>query len=323
MSDYYETDYDSSYYERELRRREFRNVVKKRRRKAFFALFALIIAAGGIITCMFFGLKYIFENNLLSDSSEYIEDIQGSRLSVCYNIYGGEGSEGSYSGTGAYGESGENGLGEYFAGISAEGSADVAAAGSDSSLSPYEPVYDQGLIIVDAGHGGEDGGAVSSYSNESTINLDIAYWLKEELLNRGYSVYMTRIDDTFVGLNARATLANAQTDALAMVSIHQNAYPEDTTVRGVEAHTYEREGCGELGALLSKHVATAVSATDRGVFYHSNLVVTSKTTMPSVIIECGYMTNDEEAYLLTQQDYQIKIARGIADALDEFIKTFY
>lgn len=321
MSDYQQTDYDGSYYERELRRREFSRNVKKRRRKAVFTLVIICIVTIGAAICLAFGIKELSSLNFKSKGNNYVEDAPSIRLSVCYNEYasGPENIESAHVDNQPINEN--IGSEQQISNSDINNSNDSVTNSYASNA--YQPVYDKGLIIIDAGHGGEDGGASCEFATESELNLEIAYWAKEELMSRGYMVYMTRIDDTFVGLNARANLANNQDSALAMVSIHQNAYPEDTSVCGVESHTYDRDGCKELGELLSKHVAESVGIQDRGVYFHSNLVVTSKTTMPSVILECGYLTNDEEAMDLTRQDYQINIARGIANAIDEFINKFY
>lgn len=181
----------------------------------------------------------------------------------------------------------------------------------------------KGLVILDAGHGGYDGGATCDNGLEKDINLSLSLKAKEELVKRGYDVFLTRPEDEFVGLNKRAELANNQSDALCMVSIHQNSvdgYPE---VSGIEAWTYERGGCIELAEILVNKVSEATGAKNRGSFFRTNLVVTSKTTMPSVIIECGYLSNPDEALLLTTDDYQRLIVNGIADSVEEFISTYY
>ena len=122
---------------------------------------------------------------------------------------------------------------------------------------------------------------------------------------------------------ALLTTANATDSPLALVSIHQNSiegYPE---VCGIEAWTYDRSGCNELAEALSRNVSLETGAENRGVHHKTNLVVTSKTTMPAVIIECGYMSNPNELTLLQTENYQLKIAAGIANAVDEFVEDYY
>lgn len=196
----------------------------------------------------------------------------------------------------------------------------------DTEKDPDSYLYDgvvpgsRGLVIIDAGHGGYDGGAVANGVTEKDVNLSIAYWLKDELTRRGYSIYMTRTDDDFVGLTTRANRANAQDNPVCLISVHQNSIDESSSVHGVEAWTYKREGCTELGDAVCDGVSKRTGAQNRGTNYRTNLVVTSKTTMPAVIVECGYLTNPEEAEMLSEDDYQIKIAKGIADGIDTFSK---
>ncbi len=176
----------------------------------------------------------------------------------------------------------------------------------------------KGLVIVDAGHGGYDGGAVANGLVEKEINLSIAYWLKDELELRGYSVYMTRTNDDFVALTERASLANSQDSPKCLVSVHLNSVDESSQVKGIEAWTYDRDRCTELGDIICETVSKRTEAQNRGTHYRTNLVVTSKTTMPAVIVECGYITNPDEAAKLSTDDYQIMVAKGIADGVDKF-----
>ena len=83
--------------------------------------------------------------------------------------------------------------------------------------------FTEGLVIVDAGHGGYDGGAEGNGVLEKDVNLEISYKLKDELILRGYNVKMTRSDDSFVGLTQRASIANAQDEPVCLISIHQNS----------------------------------------------------------------------------------------------------
>ena len=184
----------------------------------------------------------------------------------------------------------------------------------------HETKTARGYVVVDAGHGGMDCGAVKGEELfEKDINMSIAVKVRDRLLKLGYKVYMTRTDDSFIGLNERATKAN-KTGADVLVSIHLNSYPDVESVSGIEAWTYkDRKGCPELAEVLSDSVSKATGAKNRGVSFAKNLVVTSKTTMPAVIIECGYISNDREAGLLQTEDYQNKIALSVAEAVDTFL----
>lgn len=199
------------------------------------------------------------------------------------------------------------------------GEAEADDENSRTSSGGYEKPSYKGLVIIDAGHGGYDGGTSNGDVCEKDVNLDIAYWTKEALELKGYEVYMTRTDDSFVGLSKRATLANEHPEAICFVSIHQNSIDGHSEIRGVEGWTHQREGCEELAAALSAEVSKATGAQDRGVAFRTALVVCRDTKMPAAIVECGYMSNKEECDNLGSTDYQTKIANGIVNGIESFV----
>lgn len=209
--------------------------------------------------------------------------------------------------------------------LPSEGTTDDFSFESISSLEIKADNYvaNRGLIIIDAGHGGKDSGTVNFGICEKNINLNIALYLETILKARGYSVYMIREDDEYVLLEERAKMANNCENPLCMISIHQNCFDDDDSIHGTETWTFKRSGCIEFGKILCTKVAEAIGFDDRGINYKTNLIVTSKTTMPSVILECGYLSNEEEAGKLNTLSLQLKIARASADAIDEFTETYY
>lgn len=293
---------------KELLRRKFK---RRLRIKRFIAAFILLLIFALIVGGICFLAVTLIKNYRKSsnDASTYKYENDRTQLVIVDNVFS---------------ESERRELFPYeFTDSETNEAETVTLPEEDSDNTDITQYTGSGLIIIDAGHGGKDGGTTNNLCDEKDINLEIAYWLKEELELRGYSIFMTRTDDTYIDVNKRASIANSQNNPLAMVSIHQNACEESDEVHGVEAWTYERKGCIELAKLLSEKVSEAVGAVNRGANYRTNLVVTSKTTMPSVIIECGYMSNPEEAQKLTEEDYQVKLARGIANALDDFINSYY
>ena len=184
----------------------------------------------------------------------------------------------------------------------------------DSRTEKYKNIIpgSKGLVIVDAGHGGYDGGADGHGLQEKDVNLKISYLLKDELELRGYSVKLTRPDDEFVGLTQRASIANALDNPLCFVSIHQNSLDEsEGSASGMESWTYDREGCEELGNAIVEAASQKTGARNRGTHFRKNLVVTSKTTMPAIIFECGYLTDAAEAEKLADENYcMLKIGRA-------------
>lgn len=304
----YNDDLNEYDLERQRLRKKFKRRLRFRRFLAAFILLLIIALIGGGIWLL---ISKLVSNHKVSvfNATSYVYDKNALEVAVVDNVF-----------TAAE-------LKEYF-GIEVEQPFDpfekLEAEVKDTYVDTYVPSGDRsGLIIVDAGHGGKDSGTFNDLGLEKDINLEIAYWLKEELEHRGYTVYMTRTDDTYIGLQKRANLANEQNNPLAMVSIHQNSVEDFEEASGVEAWTYDRKGCRELAQCLVDEVSKASGANNRGVFYRTNLVVTSKTTMPSVIVECGYMSNTYDSAKLVDEDYQVSLARGIANALDAFIDSYY
>lgn len=296
-------DERDSYEEYLAQKRAYVKRRKKKKLKRFFAVvrivlvFALLLCLlAGLIVLAVKGISKLVGNRHIFSESEYVADIPSVELEEIINVFPTDAV-----------------------------SADTNTTHNDIVEDTTENVQTslRGTIIVDAGHGGYDPGATNEFGNESDINFAIAKMVRDKLEDKGYTVYMTRTDDSFVGLNERAKKANSQDNPLALVSIHQNICEEDESVSGIEALTYKRNGCGELAELLTFHTSEAVGVKDRGTQYKTNLVVTSKTTMPAVIIECGFLSNPTEASMLITEDYQAKLSAGIVNALIEFINSYY
>jgi N-acetylmuramoyl-L-alanine amidase len=180
-------------------------------------------------------------------------------------------------------------------------------------------------VAIDAGHGGEDTGAIGySGSYEKDFNLSIALKVATKLKAHGVDVLMTRTQDSTVSLDDRTNMAN-DAGADVFVSIHQNSYV-DTSVsppkypQGIETYSYPGSTAGAL--LASKLQSNAIkntNAVDRGT-KTANFHVVRETNMPAALIECGFITNpDEEARLITDSYKDImaySITCGILDYLN-------
>ena len=316
---------DDDYYDRrdeaELRK-QFR---RRLRLKRFLA--ALILLLGIALVCFLLfllgkGVVSFFKSG--SSGSEYVEEVPGVQLEVVDNVFTPEDLIrlfGKADSTDTTDTVDDNSQARTGTGDTADNTDQTGNTDTDGTTDTERHL---GLIAIDAGHGGMDSGTYNGEILEKNINLQIALKLRDELKSRGYSVYMTRDDDTYVGLQKRAELVNSQDNVLAFVSVHQNAVDSDKNkIYGIEGWTYKREGCGELAELVVNHVCEVTGAKNRGYAFKTNLVVTSKTTMPAVLLECGFLSNDDECAKLASDDYQKLIARGIADAIDEFTKTYY
>jgi len=186
-------------------------------------------------------------------------------------------------------------------------------SGTDSFAAPGY----KGLIVIDPGHGGYDSGCLSSTRYEKDLDLEIALLVSQSLKDSGYDVYLTREDDSFVGINDRADLANACEDAIALISIHQNS-SDTSTDEGVEVWTDSDEKSGQLAQLIVDEVAAQTNAVNGGVKLKNNLVICEKAQMPAVILVCGYLSNRSEANKLDQTNYQEKIAAAVTTAVNGF-----
>ncbi|MCM1044230.1 MAG: N-acetylmuramoyl-L-alanine amidase [Candidatus Gastranaerophilales bacterium] len=182
------------------------------------------------------------------------------------------------------------------------------------------------LIVVDAGHGGEDEGCARNGVREKDINLQIACLLQEKLTDMGYQVLMTRDADSAVSLDERVAAANGA-GADLYVSIHQNAC-EVQDPKGMEVWYCTQGKGGEserLARLLNKFVIQSAGMEDRGICETDTLRVLRESTMPACLVETGFLSNPSERAELEDKAYQDKIASGIADAIELYFfpKTMY
>ena len=176
------------------------------------------------------------------------------------------------------------------------------------------------LIVIDAGHGDFDSGSENLGYFEKDINLELALKLEHALKEEGYAVIMTRNDDSFLELYERSDLAN-KAKADLFISIHQNSYMEDSSVNGIEVYYNSEKSTDdeELAQSIQDSLINETRAIDRGVRAGNGLVVIRETTMPSVLIETAYISNKNELLLITSDNYQDKVIRGIITGIEEFL----
>lgn len=201
-------------------------------------------------------------------------------------------------------------------------------------------VVEPPAIVIDAGHGGVDGGTVGHGLIEKNQALAIARKVRDELERRGRRVLMTREDDTTLGLKSRSTFANRKAGRL-MVSVHLNAGP--ASVSGIETFYSEPKALTTAAALrmafpvppgtelrdrrhilLAERVQAAVCAAtgarDRGTKNRPELSVTRHTECPAVLVECGFVSHPGEAARIATTSYQRKLAVGIADGIEAYLE---
>ncbi len=175
------------------------------------------------------------------------------------------------------------------------------------------------LVVLDAGHGDGDPGAISKITGrkEKDFNLSMVLKIAKALENiPNLQVKLTRQDDTFVELNERADFAN-RLNADVFVSIHANSFNKDT-VSGTETY-YSRDESRALADILHSRTLPATGFNDRGV-RKNDLRVTLRTVMPAVLCEIGYLSSPEEEAALFTEKLQLQTAEAIAAGIREYLQ---
>lgn len=173
-------------------------------------------------------------------------------------------------------------------------------------------------VVLDAGHGGEDPGAVQGDAVEKEITLEIAKMTKDLLEESGYKVAMTREEDNRVELGSRAKFANKR-NAKVFVSIHCNA-SENHKGNGIETYYTEQKGLKDklLAEMIQSAVMEQTDALDRGI-KTADYTVIVRTNMPAALIEVGFLTDEAEKEMLQGKEYQQKLAKGIAEGIRRYL----
>ncbi|MBW8350278.1 N-acetylmuramoyl-L-alanine amidase [Bacillus sp. IITD106] len=188
------------------------------------------------------------------------------------------------------------------------------------SESQYDPSLKK-KIVIDAGHGGKDSGAIGNGFFEKNIALDIAkkveYYLNTYYL--GHEVRLTRSDDTFLELKDRANIAN-RWGADVFVSIHLNSF--DSKTSGYEDYRHSKKTDGVLlQNIMHKHIAPIYSSNgikDRGE-KKADFAVLRETNMPAILTENGFIDNSGDMALIKQEWFRNLIAKAHADGIAEFL----
>lgn len=190
------------------------------------------------------------------------------------------------------------------------------------------PTKKKELIVLDAGHGGKDTGTKSDKNNylEKERTLKTAKIVKNYLEELGYTVSLTRSDDTFVPLTERAEIAN-ELNASLFVSIHFN-HCESPEVQGIEIFYYKDEknpfsarllASKKLGEEVLARITKHTGASSRGV-KKANFAVVRETKMPAILIEGGFLSNSEERAKIKDDPYLCFLGWAIARGIDQYLQ---
>lgn len=188
----------------------------------------------------------------------------------------------------------------------------------NSTLTFVKYRAEENLIVLDAGHGGLDGGAVSAGEEiiEKDIVLKITSMVAEKLKQKGFNVYNLRQEDVFLGLRERTDIAN-HLGADSVISIHINSF-DDTSVNGTLT-MYKTSV--DLARSIQKNLVSSLMSTDMGLVQMMDRAILNGAEMDSVIVEMGFLTNPIEAEKLNSEEYQEKAASGIADGIEEYYRN--
>lgn len=179
------------------------------------------------------------------------------------------------------------------------------------------------VIVLDAGHGGFDPGKVGvNGALEKDINLSIVKKLESLLKEEGFTVYLTRETDTLLApANSSSKKKDDMIARIEMVtklnpfftiSIHQNSFP-DASVCGPQVFYYkDSEESATMARVIQDVLNTQLaSPKKREPQSNTNYYLLTRTPTPTVIVECGFLSNPTEADLLTQEEYQSRVANSI------------
>lgn len=197
-----------------------------------------------------------------------------------------------------------------------------------------QPPEGECCVIIDPGHGGEDGGAISCTGKpESTFNLEIALCLNDLLHFLGHDTKLLRSTDTSIytkgetiaqkkisDLKERVRMVNETENAL-LISIHQNHFP-DSRYSGAQVFYAETEGSEHLARQMQDALVKALNPNSRRKSKKSSGVyVMEHIQHTGVLVECGFLSNPEEEKKLQDPEYQKKLCCVIAATVSGFLSN--
>lgn len=190
-------------------------------------------------------------------------------------------------------------------------------------------------VIIDAGHGGEDSGAIGGGNvYEKDLNLEIAFKLGEYFKSAGYTVVYTREDDKLLyteeqnikgmrkinDLKNRMSIANSYTDAL-FISIHMNSYGAPNCSGLQVYYGVESDDSRNMADAVQSEVVKRLQPTNRRkIKSGEGIYLLENSTNPAILIECGFLSNPEECKKLSEKEYQKELSFAILCGIIEYMK---
>jgi len=207
--------------------------------------------------------------------------------------------------------------------------------GGDVAATPASSISSLGTVVVDAGHGGEDPGKVSAYSGakEKDINLAIAKFLAEELKTAGYQVIMTREEDKLVYKEGTTDITEKRRQDLTrrkdimdnggadiVVSIHLNDFSQSKYYGAQVFYPPNSEESKNLAECVQKVLRGDVDPTNKreALVKSTPILILRNLKTPTVVVECGFLSNEQEEAKLRTESYQKKLAKAIKKGIDNY-----
>ncbi|MFT9850343.1 N-acetylmuramoyl-L-alanine amidase CwlD [Aneurinibacillus sp. REN35] len=195
----------------------------------------------------------------------------------------------------------------------------------DESWSSWSLPLSGKVIAIDAGHGGPDGGAASKQGLiEKDVTLPISLYLRDFLQEAGALVVMTREIDTDLanpdtkGLSKRKTedlLRRArmikEKEADLLISVHLNAIPSPRWKGAQTFYSPTRKQSGQVAQLIQDEIKRVINNTDRTAKKTDDIFILRTVECPAALVEVGFLSNEEEARLMSSSQYQKQMANAI------------
>lgn len=194
----------------------------------------------------------------------------------------------------------------------------------------------KGIIVVDAGHGGEDGGAIAVNGVlEKDINLAIALELEKDLKQNNFEVIMVRNSDVSVGDSSLGTVSERkrsdtrarlrlveETGECILISIHQNHFSEEK-YSGVQVfYSANREESASLAESVRQNIVGSLQPDNKreNKLAGSNIYLMNNCQVPAILVECGFLSNYAETEKLCTESYQKDMAAAIYNGLIDYLQ---
>lgn len=211
----------------------------------------------------------------------------------------------------------------------------VLSNSGDALYASADNVSTAQVIVIDAGHGGEDCGAIGANGiYEKDLNLEISMLLGESLSEKGFTVVYTRTEDKMLykpeenikgirkisDLKNRCEVASKYDDAI-FISIHMNSFGEEKYSGAQIYYSVNNEACRVLAEAVQKSIRTGLQPDNTRTLKQGNdIYVLKNLSCPAILIECGFLSNKEECESLCEKEYQKRLSFSIVCGIIEYIE---